>query len=174
MKEGMIIKMSLKHYLVQLEKESERFHNSLFKPDNRCSVKDDKEIYGQNVELSLDTVESINSIAHDLQDSVMKVHHESARFDKERIGNLCEDIIDLTSYDSNVCELAKFDFDRESTEIDDDFIHMEDTDSLLEYNRQKALEKHEGLIDRAKEDVYKLEGKMKQIISLLKGVKSHQ
>ncbi|MBB5149565.1 hypothetical protein [Ureibacillus thermosphaericus] len=152
--------MSLKHYLVQLEKESERFHNSLFKPANRS--------------LSLETVENIISIAHDLQDSVMKVHHESARFDKERIGNLCEDIIDLTSYNSNVYELAKFDFDRESTEIDDDFIHMEDTDSLLEYNRQKALEKHEGLIDRAKEDVYKLEGKMKQIISLLKGVKSHQ
>ncbi|NCU18016.1 hypothetical protein [Pallidibacillus pasinlerensis] len=162
--------MSLKYYLVQLEKERERFHNSLFEPDNRCSVKDDKEIYGRNVSLSLETIESINSIAHDLQDSVMKVHNESARSDNERIGNLCEDIIDLTTHDSNVYKLAKFDFDRESTEIDDDFIHIEDTDSLLEYNREKALEKHEDLIDRAKEDVYKLEDKMKQLISLLRAV----
>lgn len=70
----------------------------------------------------------------------MKVHHESASSDNERIGNLCEDIIDLTTHDSNVYKLAKYDFDRESTEIDDDFIHIEDTDSLLEYNREKALE----------------------------------
>jgi hypothetical protein len=161
--------MSLKHYLEQLIKESEKFYNNLFEPDNRWFSKNN-EIYGVNVDLSLDTVESISSIAHELQEELRKLnHHERLKYWESIVWNLCEDIINLTSDESKIYKLAKFNFYIESAVIknfENNFLEYE-IDQTLDVTNQTASDKHETLISAAKEDVYILEEKIKQVIALV-------
>ncbi|MDF2556761.1 MAG: hypothetical protein K0R71_589 [Bacillales bacterium] len=153
----------------RLQEEYNDFHESLFKM-RMNSFFEFEEVYGVNVDLKGSTLESLESLAIAIAIKIQDIFEElenDKRFKHwvDLFITLCANIIDLIQHRS-ISKIPKLVHERASTALD----HIDGSNSGDMDSNVKQKTELELVLSKAEDEIYELDERCKQLLSLLLGL----
>ncbi|KGX91873.1 hypothetical protein [Pontibacillus marinus] len=155
--------------LINLKRKCEsarkQFHDACFE-----LITEHRAYHGELVkgDIKKQDLETIQSLAYEIQDelNVFESYQRLTHW-RDTISLISQDIIDKTEVGGDLYDLAQCKEEFHSDFYDEEGLHYEDIDSFLHDAQVEADLEKERMLENAKNDIFEIEEKLKQIGFLL-------